>query len=56
MTYVTPPQSGRGRLSGLLLESEEVEVRFEVPIAPLAEWLNATYRITSAEAEMDGLD
>lgn len=27
-----------------------------MPVAPLAEWLDATYRVTSAEAEMDGLD
>ncbi|MFD8126068.1 SsgA family sporulation/cell division regulator [Streptomyces mirabilis] len=42
--------------SWLLLESQEVEALFEVPVAPLAEWLDATYRATSAEAEMDGLD
>ncbi|MFD7606040.1 SsgA family sporulation/cell division regulator [Streptomyces mirabilis] len=42
--------------SWLLLESQEVETLFEVPVAPLAEWLDATYRVTSAEAEMDGLD
>ncbi|MBZ9645568.1 SsgA family sporulation/cell division regulator [Streptomyces sp. PSKA30] len=42
--------------SWLLLESEEVEALFEVPAAPLAEWLDATCRITSAEAEMDGLN
>ncbi|MER5924431.1 SsgA family sporulation/cell division regulator [Streptomyces mirabilis] len=42
--------------SWLLLESQEVEALFEVPVAPLAEWLDATYRVTSAEAEMDGLD
>ncbi|MFE2969763.1 SsgA family sporulation/cell division regulator [Streptomyces sp. NPDC059340] len=42
--------------SWLLLESQEVEALFDVPVAPLAEWLDATYRVTSAEAEMDGLD
>ncbi|MFF4353652.1 SsgA family sporulation/cell division regulator [Streptomyces sp. NPDC001530] len=42
--------------SWLLLESQEVEALFEVPVAPLAEWLDATYRVTSAEAEMDGLN
>ncbi|MFD8215945.1 SsgA family sporulation/cell division regulator [Streptomyces sp. NPDC059697] len=42
--------------SWLLLESQEVEALFEVPVAPLAEWLDATYRITSAEAEMDSLN
>jgi hypothetical protein len=40
----------------LLLESQEVEALFEVPAAPLAEWLDATYRIASAEAEMEGLN
>ncbi|MFJ8948048.1 SsgA family sporulation/cell division regulator [Streptomyces sp. NPDC102395] len=42
--------------SWLLLESQDVEALFEVPAAPLAKWLDATYRITPAEAEMDGLD
>jgi hypothetical protein len=42
--------------SWLLMESEEVEALFEVPTAPLAEWLDATYRIISSEAEMDGLN
>lgn len=42
--------------SWLLLESQEVEALFEVPAAPLAQWLDATYRITSTEAEMDGLN
>ncbi|MEU0945583.1 SsgA family sporulation/cell division regulator [Streptomyces canus] len=42
--------------SWLLLESQEVEALFEVPAAPLAQWLDATYRITSAETEMDGIN
>ncbi|MER5204095.1 SsgA family sporulation/cell division regulator [Streptomyces sp. NPDC002825] len=42
--------------SWLLLESEEVEALFEVPAAPLTEWLDATYRIVAAETEMDGLN
>ncbi|MGQ4387659.1 SsgA family sporulation/cell division regulator [Streptomyces sp. SAS_270] len=42
--------------SWLLLESQEVEALFEVPAAPLALWLDATYRITSAEAEMESLN
>ncbi|GGJ58909.1 SsgA family sporulation/cell division regulator [Streptomyces brasiliensis] len=42
--------------SWLLLESQEVEALFEVPIGPLAEWLDATYRITSAEAELADLN
>ncbi|MFF2518595.1 SsgA family sporulation/cell division regulator [Streptomyces sp. NPDC058086] len=42
--------------SWLLLESQEAETLFEVPVAPLAEWLDATYRITSAETEMDSLN
>ncbi|MEU9174281.1 hypothetical protein AB0D34_42080 [Streptomyces sp. NPDC048420] len=42
--------------SWLLFESEELSALFEVPIAPLAEWLDATYRSTPAKAEMDGLD
>ncbi|MFF9340331.1 MULTISPECIES: SsgA family sporulation/cell division regulator [unclassified Streptomyces] len=42
--------------SWLLLESEEVEALFEVPAEPLAEWLDATYRIVAADVEMDGLN
>ncbi|MFG1663946.1 SsgA family sporulation/cell division regulator [Streptomyces sp. Y7] len=42
--------------SWLLLESQEVEALFEVPAAPLARWLDATYLITPAEMEMDGLN
>ncbi|MER6981911.1 SsgA family sporulation/cell division regulator [Streptomyces carpinensis] len=51
-----PTLPGERPASWLLLESEEVEALFEVPTAALAEWLDATYRITSAEAEMDGLN
>ncbi|MET7304828.1 SsgA family sporulation/cell division regulator [Embleya sp. NPDC005575] len=42
--------------SWLLLESHEGEALFEVPTGPLSNWIDATYRITSAEAEMDGLN
>ncbi|MEV6182793.1 SsgA family sporulation/cell division regulator [Streptomyces sp. NPDC052015] len=42
--------------SWLLLESEEVEASFDVPAAPLAQWLDATYLITPAETEMDELN
>ena len=51
-----PTLPGEQPSSWLLLESPEVEALFEVPTAQLAEWLDATYRITSAEAEMDGLN
>ena len=34
----------------------KVEALYELPITPLAEWLDATYRVVSAETEMDGLD
>lgn len=51
-----PTLPGERPSSWLLLESQEVEALFEVPTAPLAEWLDATYRITSAEAEMAGLN
>lgn len=40
----------------LLLESQEVEALFELPITPLAQWLDGTYRITPADAEMNGLN
>ncbi|WP_241827085.1 hypothetical protein [Streptomyces graminilatus] len=42
--------------SWLLLESPGAEALFEVPAAPPAEWLDSTYRVISAEAEMDGLN
>ena len=51
-----PMAPGERPSSWLLFESEEVNALFEVPIAPLAEWLDTTYRITPAEVEMDGLD
>jgi hypothetical protein len=51
-----PTLPGERPSSWLLLESQEVEALFELPTGPLAEWLEATYRITSAEAEMDGLN
>ncbi|MFJ7495178.1 SsgA family sporulation/cell division regulator [Streptomyces sp. NPDC097727] len=42
--------------SWLLMESEEVEALFELPTAQLAEWLDVTYRIVSAETELDRLN
>ncbi|MFF9021240.1 SsgA family sporulation/cell division regulator [Streptomyces eurythermus] len=51
-----PTLPGERPSSWLLLESREVEVLFELPTAELTEWLDATYRITSAETEMDSLD
>ncbi|MEU0946461.1 SsgA family sporulation/cell division regulator [Streptomyces canus] len=51
-----PMAPGERPSSWLLLESQEVEALFEVPVPPLADWLDATYRIISGEAEMAGLD
>ncbi|MFE4453277.1 SsgA family sporulation/cell division regulator [Streptomyces sp. NPDC056796] len=51
-----PTLPGERPSSWLLMESQEVEALFELPTAPLGEWLDATYRITPAEAEMDGLN
>lgn len=51
-----PTLPGERPASWLLLESQDVEALFELPTEALGEWLDATYRITSAEAEMDGLD
>jgi hypothetical protein len=51
-----PTLPGERPSSWLLLESREVEALFELPTAELTEWLDATYQITSAETEMDGLD
>ncbi|WP_338704129.1 SsgA family sporulation/cell division regulator (plasmid) [Streptomyces sp. Q6] len=51
-----PMAPGERRSAWLLLESTEEEALLEVPIPPLADWLDATYRIVSAEREMAGLD
>ncbi|MET9880964.1 SsgA family sporulation/cell division regulator [Actinacidiphila glaucinigra] len=40
----------------LLLESGEVEAVSKMPVAPLSEWLEATYGPASAEAELAGPD
>ncbi|WP_225839566.1 SsgA family sporulation/cell division regulator [Streptomyces sp. NK08204] len=51
-----PTLPGERPSSWLLLESPETEALFEVPTAPLAEWLEATYRVVPAEAELDDLN
>ncbi|MGW0515509.1 SsgA family sporulation/cell division regulator [Streptomyces olivaceoviridis] len=51
-----PTLPGDQPSSWLLLESQEVEALFEVPTSALAEWLEATYRVASAEAELAGLN
>ncbi|WEP00879.1 SsgA family sporulation/cell division regulator (plasmid) [Streptomyces sp. FXJ1.172] len=51
-----PTLPGQQPSSWLLLESQEVEALFELPTAQLGEWLDATYRIASAETELDGLN
>ncbi|MER7930249.1 SsgA family sporulation/cell division regulator [Streptomyces sp. NPDC096057] len=51
-----PTLPGGRPSSWLLLESEEVEALFEVPTAALVEWIEATYRVIPAEAEMAGLN
>ncbi|MFF9623865.1 SsgA family sporulation/cell division regulator [Streptomyces griseosporeus] len=51
-----PTAPGERPSSWLLLQSQEVEALFELPTAELTEWLDATYRVTSAEREMDVLD
>jgi hypothetical protein len=51
-----PTLPGERPSSWLLLESDEAEALFELPTTELAEWLDATYRVTPAETEMDGLD
>ncbi|WP_406430472.1 SsgA family sporulation/cell division regulator [Streptomyces sp. NBC_01589] len=53
---IWPTLPGERPSSWLLLESQEVEALFELPTTPLAEWLDATYRATSAATEMDGLN
>ncbi|WP_338704276.1 SsgA family sporulation/cell division regulator (plasmid) [Streptomyces sp. Q6] len=51
-----PTLPGEHPASWLLLEAPQVEVLFELPTAGLARWLDATYRIVPAEAEMADLD
>ncbi|MGV9887148.1 SsgA family sporulation/cell division regulator [Streptomyces sp. NPDC003395] len=51
-----PTLPGERPSSWLLLESDEAEALFELPTTELAEWLDATYRVTPAETEMDSLD
>ncbi|MFF4902843.1 SsgA family sporulation/cell division regulator [Streptomyces sp. NPDC001068] len=51
-----PTLPGGRPSSWLLLESEEVEALFEVPTGALAQWLDETYRVVSAESEMDALN
>jgi hypothetical protein len=46
-----PRQPGQRPSSWLLLESGEVEALFEVPTEPLTEWLDATYRLVTTEAD-----
>ncbi|MFI0517875.1 SsgA family sporulation/cell division regulator [Streptomyces sp. WSLK1-5] len=40
----------------LMLNSVSGSALFSLPVPPLAEWLEATYRIVPAEAEGDALD
>ncbi|MEU9044933.1 MULTISPECIES: SsgA family sporulation/cell division regulator [unclassified Kitasatospora] len=51
-----PAQPDERASSWLLLETPELEAMFELPTGRLAAWLDATYRITPAEAELDGID
>lgn len=40
----------------LLLESRDTSAVFELPVPVMAEWIESTYRLVSAEAEADALD
>ncbi|MFD0026230.1 SsgA family sporulation/cell division regulator [Streptomyces sp. NPDC058382] len=40
----------------LLLDARDMSALFELPVPPLTDWLERTYRITPPEAEMAGLD
>jgi len=51
-----PTLTGERPTSWLLLDSDGMDALFEVPAEPLSAWLGATYRVTSAAAELDGLD
>ncbi|MFJ7497290.1 SsgA family sporulation/cell division regulator [Streptomyces sp. NPDC097727] len=51
-----PTQCEEGDAAWLLLESGESSAVFELPVAEVEEWLDASYGIVSAEAEADALD
>ncbi|MFD8786751.1 SsgA family sporulation/cell division regulator [Kitasatospora sp. NPDC059599] len=51
-----PAQHDDRPSSWLLFETPELEALFELPTERLAAWLDATYRITPAEAELAGID
>ncbi|GAA2349196.1 SsgA family sporulation/cell division regulator [Streptomyces kunmingensis] len=53
---VWPMESDEGEAAWLLLESRETSAVFELPVAELGEWLDATYGVVPAEAETDALD
>jgi len=53
---VWPMQCDEGEAAWLLLESKGASAVFELPVPPVAEWLDATYHIVTAEAETDTLD
>ncbi|MGW3496334.1 SsgA family sporulation/cell division regulator [Streptomyces sp. NPDC001020] len=53
---VWPMQCDEGEAAWLLLESKGASAVFELPVAPVAEWLEATYHIVTAEAEAEALD
>ncbi|MEV0850704.1 SsgA family sporulation/cell division regulator [Streptomyces sp. NPDC049954] len=40
----------------LLLDARGTSALFELPVPPLKDWLDRTYRVTPPEAELDGLD
>lgn len=53
---VWPMHSDEGEAAWLLLESRDASAVFELPVAEVAEWLDASYGIVAAEVEMDALD
>jgi len=53
---VWPMHSDEGEAAWLLLQSEDASAVLELPVADVADWLDASYDIVAAEAETDALD
>jgi Streptomyces sporulation and cell division protein, SsgA len=50
------PSEFHDHLAWLMLESRGVGAFFQMPVQPLADWLDATYEAVPEETEMDTLD
>lgn len=53
---VWPAGADDGASAWLLLDGRNMRALFDLPVPPLEDWLEHTYRVTPPEAETDGLD